>query len=115
MVIGAAIRHFFNLRHQGRNVWAIPVVGRARARGLAFWLRPPETSSAGRRAGAVRARAARSSPQRCAVCHSLHPTQPGFSAPPKGIAFDTPEQIEARGVGDRAAGGRPEVDAARER
>src|SRR5207248_11296834 len=25
MVIGAWIRHFFNLRHQGRNVWAIPV------------------------------------------------------------------------------------------
>src|SRR5205085_12412410 len=24
MVIGAAIRHFFNLRHQGHNVWAIP-------------------------------------------------------------------------------------------
>ena len=47
MVIGAAIRHFFNLRHQGRNVWAIPVAGRARARRIAIWLRPPETSSAG--------------------------------------------------------------------
>ena len=32
MVIGAAIRHFFNLRHQGRNVWAIPVVCGACAR-----------------------------------------------------------------------------------
>jgi uncharacterized membrane protein len=31
--------------------------------------------------------------ERCAPCHSLSPTQPGFSAPPKGIAFDTPEQI----------------------
>ena len=25
MVIGAWIRHFFNLRHAGRNVWWIPV------------------------------------------------------------------------------------------
>ena len=26
----------------------------------------------------------------------MHPTQPGFSAPPLGIAFDTPAQIAAR-------------------
>jgi len=34
--------------------------------------------------------------RRCAACHSMHPTQPGFSAPPLGIAFDTPAQIAAR-------------------
>ncbi len=33
---------------------------------------------------------------RCAPCHSTSPTQPGFSAPPLGIAFDTPEEIAAR-------------------
>lgn len=31
--------------------------------------------------------------QRCAVCHSAHPTQPGFTAAPLGIAFDTPAEI----------------------
>src|SRR6476660_3479780 len=46
MVIGAAIRHFFNLRHQGRNVWAIPVVAALALIGLAFWLQPAETSPA---------------------------------------------------------------------
>jgi uncharacterized membrane protein len=30
---------------------------------------------------------------RCQPCHSQHPTQPGFSSPPAGVVFDTPEQI----------------------
>jgi uncharacterized membrane protein len=34
--------------------------------------------------------------ERCAVCHSMRPTQAGFSAPPKGIAFDTPAEIAAQ-------------------
>ena len=30
------------------------------------------------------------------ACHSATPTQPGFTAPPNGVAFDTPDQIRAR-------------------
>jgi uncharacterized membrane protein len=30
------------------------------------------------------------------VCHSMHPTQPGFSAPPLGIKFDTPAEIKSQ-------------------
>ena len=26
----------------------------------------------------------------------MHPTQPGFTGPPSGVAFDTPEEIRAR-------------------
>jgi uncharacterized membrane protein len=94
MVIGVAIRHFFNLRHQGRNIWAIPVVAALALGGMAVWLRPPETSSTGPKVPFSRVRGIVA--QRCAVCHSMHPTQPGFSAPPKGIAFDTPAQIAAQ-------------------
>jgi uncharacterized membrane protein len=94
MVIGAAIRHFFNLRHQGRNVWAIPVAAAIALAGIAVWLRPPETSSAGPQVPFSQVRSIVD--QRCTVCHSMQPTQPGFSSPPKGIAFDTPEQIAAR-------------------
>jgi uncharacterized membrane protein len=94
MVIGAAIRHFFNLRHQGRNVWAIPVAVAIALAGIAVWLRPPETSSAGPQVPFSQVRSIVD--QRCTVCHSMQPTQPGFSSPPKGIAFDTPEQIAAR-------------------
>ena len=34
--------------------------------------------------------------QRCAVCHSLTPTQPGFSSPPAGVVLETPAQLAAR-------------------
>jgi uncharacterized membrane protein len=94
IVIGAAIRHFFNLRHQGRNVWAIPIASAIALAGIAVWLRPPETSSAGPQVPFSQVRSIVD--QRCTVCHSVQPTQPGFSSPPKGIAFDTPEQIAAR-------------------
>jgi uncharacterized membrane protein len=33
--------------------------------------------------------------RRCAVCHSAHPTEPGFVAPPEGVLLDTPEHIRA--------------------
>jgi uncharacterized membrane protein len=33
---------------------------------------------------------------RCQTCHSDHPTRDGFSAPPLGVTFDTPEQIQAQ-------------------
>ncbi len=94
MVIGAWIRHFFNLRHAGRNVWAIPVTAALALVGIAIWLRPPATSSAGPRVPFARVQSIVA--ERCAGCHSMHPTQPGFSTPPKGIAFDTPQQIAAQ-------------------
>ena len=49
MVIGASIRHFFNLRHQGRNVWAIPVArGASRSPGSRSGSGRPRPSAAGR-------------------------------------------------------------------
>jgi uncharacterized membrane protein len=94
MVIGAAIRHFFNLRHQGRNVWAIPIAAAIALAGIAIWLRPPEASSAGPQVPFARVQGIIA--QRCAVCHSMNPTQPGFSSAPKGVELDTPEQIAAQ-------------------
>ena len=72
MVIGAAIRHFFNLRHQGRNVWAIPVLAAVSLAGIAIWLRPPDTSAAGPAvpfSQVQRHRRRRAAPS----CHSMHP------------------------------------------
>jgi uncharacterized membrane protein len=94
MATGAGIRHFFNLRHQGRNVWAIPVLAAVSLAGIAIWLRPPETTAAGPAVPFSRARQIVAN--RCAACHSMHPTQAGFSAPPLGIAFDTPQEIKER-------------------
>lgn len=32
---------------------------------------------------------------RCVACHSASPTMPGFSSAPRGVRFDTAEQIRA--------------------
>ena len=33
---------------------------------------------------------------RCISCHAAKPTQPGFAAPPAGVALETSEQIRAQ-------------------
>jgi uncharacterized membrane protein len=96
MAIGAWIRVYFNLRHQGRTVWAIPLTAAAALAAIAVAVRP---SSGGTTAGepAVPFTAAQSIVrQRCAPCHSMRPTYPGITAPPLGVAFDTADEIHAR-------------------
>jgi uncharacterized membrane protein len=90
LVIGAWIRHFFNLRHAGRTVWAIPVTAAIAIAVLAILIRPQNDSNA---AGAAVpfARVAQIVDQRCAACHSLHPTK--MDVAPLGITMDTPEEI----------------------
>ncbi len=34
--------------------------------------------------------------QRCTTCHSGSPTQAGFTSPPKGVVYDTAEQIRSQ-------------------
>jgi uncharacterized membrane protein len=94
MLVGVAIRLYFNLRHAGRTVWAIPVAAALALAGIAIWIRPP--SAPAREASGAPVAFAKIQPiveQRCAVCHSAHPTEPGFSAAPKGIELDTPQEI----------------------
>jgi uncharacterized membrane protein len=94
MAIGAWIRHFFNLRHAGRTVWAIPVTAALAIAGVAIAIRPQgsEGSTAGPPVPFSRARAIVE--QRCVPCHSSHPTK--VDSAPLGITFDTPEQIKAQ-------------------
>ena len=92
MLLGAWARLFFNLRHQGRTIWAIPVVGAAAAVGLAFWLQP-ESGASSSAPPVPFTRVAAIVNSRCASCHALHPTQPGFSSPPAGVVLETADQI----------------------
>ena len=73
LVIGAWVRHFFNLRHAGRTVWAIPGDCRARDRGARDRHPPAGRVRGGRAGSAVRAGRSRSSTQRCTACHSQTP------------------------------------------
>jgi uncharacterized membrane protein len=93
LVIGAWIRHFFNLRHEGRTVWAIPVTAAIAIAVLAILIRPQNESAAGTSAvpfaqvkGIVQ--------QRCTACHSAQPTK--VDTAPLGIELDTPAEIKAR-------------------
>ena len=93
LVIGARVRHFFNLRHLGRTVWAIPVSATVAIAVLAILIRPQNESAAGTPAVPF-ARIARIVDQRCTACHSQQPTK--VSTAPRGIKFDTPEEIKAQ-------------------
>jgi uncharacterized membrane protein len=96
MGLGAWVRHFFNLRHQGRVVWAIPASAAAGVAALAVVIAPrgaPEPAIA-QAVSFSQVQAIVS--QRCVPCHSSTPTNAAVSAAPKGIMFDTPQQIEAR-------------------
>ncbi|HVD26840.1 MAG TPA: urate hydroxylase PuuD [Gaiellaceae bacterium] len=97
MLIGAWIRHFFNLRHAGRTVWWIPVSALVATLALAIAMRPDEGGGAAGPAQEVSdAQAQAIVRQRCVPCHSQTPSEPGFSAPPAGITFDTLEEIKSR-------------------
>jgi uncharacterized membrane protein len=93
LVIGAWVRHFFNLRHMGRTVWAIPVTAAIAIAVLAILIRPQNESAAGTPAVQF-TQVARIVDQRCTACHSQHPTK--VSAAPRGIELDTPQEIKAQ-------------------
>ena len=91
-LIGAWIRHFFNLRHAGRTEWFIPITATAAAIILAVAIRPDESGGAPA-APVDAAKAVAIVEQRCVPCHSQNPTQEGFETAPAGIVLDTREQI----------------------
>jgi uncharacterized membrane protein len=96
MAIGAWTRHYFNLRHVGRNAWWIPLTAAVATMALAVAIRPDDSSPQAAPGGTTVAfaRVQTIVTARCAPCHSLHPTQPGFSSAPLGIRFDTRAEIE---------------------
>jgi uncharacterized membrane protein len=103
VLIGAWIRHFFNLRHAGRTEWFIPVTAAAAAVVLAIAIRPDESGSApGGRVDPGKAVAIVQ--QRCVPCHSQNPAQEGFDAPPAGVVLEGREQIvdQADAVAEQA-------------
>jgi uncharacterized membrane protein len=93
LLIGAWVRHFFNLRHLGRTVWAIPVSAAIAIAVLAILIRPQTESTAGTPAVPF-AHVARIVEERCAACHSEHPTK--VDTAPRGVKLDTAEEIKSQ-------------------
>jgi uncharacterized membrane protein len=91
---GAAIRTYFVARHQppASPVPAIAgVVALLVVAALIAPVRGPASASPG---GTQAARVAMIVKERCTPCHATAPTQPGFATAPKGVMFDTPEQMK---------------------
>jgi len=93
MVLGALVRHYFNLRHRGLNVWPILGVAAAGIVALALLIRPSSPAVAGPPPpfSQVQAIVLR----RCSTCHH------GVSAP-KGVHLDSAAGIRANAAGIKA-------------
>ena len=93
LLLAAYVRHFFNLRHKGRTVWAIPITAALGVLALAIAIAPtkPQASSAVPTFTQVQAIVA----QRCVACHADRPMQAGFAVAPKDVRLDTPQRIAA--------------------
>lgn len=89
---GIAVRYFFILSHKQRLVPGLPVAAALMLGAAAVAVAPrPQSAAAAPPFPQVQAIVA----QRCAVCHSAHPTEPGFSSPPLGVLLQTPAEIRA--------------------
>jgi uncharacterized membrane protein len=90
-VLGAATRHAFNLRNQGRSKpWLLPVAAAGMlALALVSAPRPRDDGAA----TVDDAEAHAIIERRCVPCHAETPTQPGFPAAPLGVRLDTMDDI----------------------
>jgi uncharacterized membrane protein len=94
-IAGVLVRYFYVQTHVGKMMYALPVIALALLAGIAFVTAPHAPKNSGSVASVPYAQAAKIIEQRCAACHSAHPTQPGFATAPQGILLDTPEHIIA--------------------
>ncbi len=97
-LLGAGVRHWFNLRNKGvANHWLIPAAIAGMV-ALAWFAAEPS-----RRAGVGGPPAAFAEVEavvleRCVACHSAAPTFVGIDRAPKDVTFDTPGQIAANAL-----------------
>jgi uncharacterized membrane protein len=95
MLAGVLIRQFFVLRHQGKVNYALPAAGAVILIVVAVAI-APHAAPASASVDGMKVPFSRIQPivaERCAVCHSQRPTQPGFTAAPAGVLLDSPEHI----------------------
>ena len=96
-IIGASVRHFFNLRNKKRyNVWILPSAALSMIC-LMFYVSVPKITQNDQITNfnedisfyeinnIIK--------YRCTVCHTSKPTFEGFEDPPLGIVFEKPEDI----------------------
>ena len=108
LLIGAAIRHFFNVRHRGGASpwwsWGVAAAGMV----LVIWLSsfPPIGPASDGAAGAGAKATGRAEvifamveevvQTRCSACHAKEPAWEGIPVAPKGVMLETAAQIRAQ-------------------
>ena len=96
-IIGASVRHYFNLRNKKQyNVWILPMAAIGMI-SLMLYVSIPKINLIKQDIN-INEEITFSEIQniinyRCAVCHASKPTFEGFKDPPIGIIFDTPADI----------------------
>ncbi len=95
MGVGVAAQHALNVRHDGRVAWGA-VAGAFAAVVLVAVALAPVPIVGGSMTAADFPQVAAVVEARCQACHSATPRYPGFVAPPKGVAFDTPAQMRSQ-------------------
>lgn len=95
-IVGGIIRHYFNLKNQGKNIIAIPITAVLIIIGLAVAIAPskPEAISSTNSSTVSFAEVKTVIEQRCVTCHSANPTHPTAPMAPLNVELDTPEQIK---------------------
>lgn len=93
MIIGGLVRHFFNLKNQGRGRrYEFLAAAFLLTVGMVFF-----TNWDPRRSGSVDAvgieEVQRIVAARCTACHAARPTFDGIAEAPKGVLLETPEQM----------------------
>ena len=92
-LIGAGVRHWFNLRGLGqKNVWILPAAALGIV-ALALVSAPRDELSDAPPVAFDEVRVIVE--QRCLSCHSATPTQEGIDVAPQGVLFDDAAQIRA--------------------
>jgi len=93
-LVGAMVRHWFNLKGQGeKNVWLLPAAAAGMV-GLALVSAPePPPEYEG---DVTFAMVQEIVGRRCVECHSEHPSSELFLVAPQGVVFDEPQEIVDR-------------------
>ncbi len=92
---GVLLRYFFVLSHKNKIVPALPVAAAVLLAAAAIAIAPHPRSLPAAGSSVTFAQVRPVIAQRCAVCHSPVPVQPGFAEPPDGVLLDTPAHIRA--------------------
>jgi len=99
-LIGAGVRHYYNMRGKGKGskaFWILPaaILGMA----LLTWYTSPTRAKSFATTDDQQSKVSFSTANaiiqsRCTTCHSASPTDDLFVVAPNGVMFDTPEQIK---------------------